>query len=79
MTLVFSGPGLSIAVALNLTDDDDALEAIEMYQLTLTIPPTTRGVVSGEPIATTINILDDDSMCAHCKHVQSYDPTVHIL
>lgn len=69
MTLVFSasqqpsdGSGPSLALALNLTDDEDALEAIEMYQLTLTIPVTTRGVVSGDPIVTTINILDDDGM-----------------
>ena len=67
-TLVISGgqqqgSGITIALALNLTDDEDTLEAIEMYQLTLTIPEATRGVVSGEPIVTTINILDDDGMC----------------
>lgn len=68
MTLVFlveqqgQGSGLSLALALNLTDDEDALEAVEMYQLTITIPETTRGVVSGEPVVTTINILDDDGI-----------------
>jgi hypothetical protein len=62
MTLVFSAGQQSMSLALNLTDDEDALEAIEMYQLSLTIPETTRGVVSGEPIVTTINILDDDGM-----------------
>ena len=82
-SLVFSSgqqpTGFSIAIALNLTDDDYALEAIEMYQLTLIIPQTTKGVVSGEPITTTINILDNDSMCeVHCKHVQSHDPIILI-
>ena len=62
------GSILSVTLALNLTDDEDALEAIEMYQLTLTIPETTRGVVLGEPMVTTINILDDDGMHIHNKH-----------
>ncbi len=55
-----------MSLALNLTDDEDALEAIEMYQLSLTIPETTRGVVSGEPVVTTVNILDDDGMQQTC-------------
>ena len=54
--------GFSLSIALNLTDDDDALEAIESYQLLLMIPQTTRGVVLGDAAMTVISILDDDGM-----------------
>ena len=65
MSVVFSPDqaGFSLSVALNLTDDDDALEAIESYQLVLMIPQTTRGVVLGDPAMTVISILDNDGMC----------------
>lgn len=52
--------GLSVSLALNLTDDDYALEAVENYQLAIIVPQTSGGVVPGSPITTVINILDDD-------------------
>lgn len=63
-SVVFSPdqPGFTVSIALNLTDDQDALEAIESYQLMLIIPQTTRGVVLSDPTTTVINILDDDGM-----------------
>lgn len=55
-------PSFSVAIALNITDDDYALESIETYELVLVIPQTSSSVEPGVPITTTINILDDDGM-----------------
>ena len=63
MSVVFSQGQSSVALALNLTDDDYALEALETYQLLLIIPQTSLGSVApGDPTTTTINIQDDDGM-----------------
>ena len=49
----------SITVQFDLTDDDVALEDVEQYFVSLSVPPGSGALVV-QPERTQINVLDDD-------------------
>ena len=50
----------SIQISLILTDDQVALEAVEMFRVNLEIITGTNIVMLGIPDETTINVIDND-------------------
>ena len=60
-----AGPGApdNITVYFNITDDNVALEAVEMFEVELSLPQQNPSVVQlGDISVTTVTILDDDGM-----------------
>ncbi len=59
-TFILGGNSI-ISIDIALTNDDVALEAVEQYILTLSLPAGTTGIeILPSEATTTINILDDD-------------------
>ncbi len=60
-TITFTlGGDDTIEITFILTDDLVALETVEQYTLSLSLPGVTTGIMIVDPDTTEINILDDD-------------------
>ena len=67
-----------IAISINITNDDIALEAIESYVVNLEIVGSPTNVVIGRHEVTTVNVLDEDCKFALPVHFVSDDTPFYV-